>query len=220
MRGLAATMVLSLWGLVVSGSAQIPTETFLTWSRNDATKIGAAMRRRDSVGNRFTVRGLRTERAISYDMRATWLTPDVMRATARLLQLNERLTPERAVALVKEAEAAGDAVFLVELDPNEGSGVIPNEWTALLQPKGLPRGETGGATGRIVPALRDVRALAGVFRRDYTFDVFWVVFPLQSDAGRPLFDAATTDAELVVNIQGQEAVVSWPMPEYVRSRMP
>lgn len=195
--------------------AQPASEEYLTWSKAQATKVGAAMRRTDNVGNRMSFRGLRTERAINYKMRATWLTPDVIRATARLIQLNERWSPERTHALVAEAESAGDAIFLIEIDPDEGSGIIPSDWTAVLQPKGLPRGEAGAIPGTVSPQLRDARELSGVFRRDYAYDVFWVVFPLRSNAGAPLFGSAVREVELVVNIQGREGIVSWPMPAYV-----
>ncbi len=205
--------------MAVLANAQDTLDAFLNWSRDQATTIGSAMRRVDNVGNRMSFRGLKTDRAISYKMRATWLTPEVIRATARLVQLNERMSPARARALVSEAEVAGDAIFLIELDPNEGSGVIPNDWTAVLQPKGLPRGDSGAATGTVVPKPRDVRALSGVFKRDYSYDIFWVVFPLHSDAGAPLFAPAVREAELVVTIQGREGIVSWPIPDYVRNRL-
>jgi len=49
----------------------------------------------------------------------------VIQATARLLQLSERLSDGQVEELVREATAAGDVVILVEIDPREGSGVIP-----------------------------------------------------------------------------------------------
>ena len=60
--------------LAASGSAQ-QTDTFLTWDKRQATAIGAAMRRVDNVGSPLSFRGLKTDKAISYKMRATWLTP-------------------------------------------------------------------------------------------------------------------------------------------------
>ncbi len=83
-----APMVLA--ALVSGGAAAIgqgADDAFLTWSRRDATDIVANIRRTDSVGNRMSFRGLKTDRAISYKLRATWLTPDVIRATARGVQL-------------------------------------------------------------------------------------------------------------------------------------
>ena len=117
-----------------------------------------------------------------------------------------------------EAEAAGDTVFMIEIDPNEGSGIVPEDWLAILQPKGLGRGEAGAVRGTRMTTLRDMRALGGVFKRDYAYDAFWVVFSLKNDSGAPLFDVNTRDAELVVNIQGREGVVSWPIPDSIRNR--
>jgi hypothetical protein len=212
---LVSTALTALVAFTASGRAQAPSDAYLRWSKEQATGVGSAMRRMDNVGNRMSFRGLKTDRAISYKMRATWLTPEVVRATARLIQLNERLSDERTRALVTEADAAGDAVFLIEVDPNEGSGVIPSEWTAVLQPKGAPPGDPTAIQGTLVSALRERRALSGVFRRDYSYDVFWVVFGLRGEAARPFVAPAGRDAELVVNIQGREAVVSWPVPDYV-----
>jgi hypothetical protein len=210
------TVLLAGWvGLVCAQGGP----EFLTMTKEQATSVGATMRRTDSVGNRMTIRGLKTDRAISYKMRATWLTPDVIRATARLAQLAERLSPEKAQGLVAEAEAAGDTVFLIELDPNEGSGVIPLDWTAILQPKGLAPGDAGAMPGKITEKLRDVRALSGVFRRDYAYDVFWAVFSLKTAAGAPVLPESTADAELIVNIRGSEGAVSWPVPDSIRKRV-
>jgi hypothetical protein len=103
-------------------------------------------------------------------------------------------------------------------DPREGSGVIPDDWTAVLQPKGLRAGEPGSVTGQVVSQLRNVPALAGVFRRDYSYDVFWVVFPLFTDNGQPLFPASITEAELVVQIYNKAGRVAWQIPGSIRAR--
>jgi hypothetical protein len=200
--------------------SQAPADAFLGWSRGDATDLVAGMRRVDRVGSRMSVRGLKTDRAVNYKMRATWLTPDVIRATARALQLDERLTAADARRLVAEAEAASDTVVLVELDPHEGSGVIPLDWIALLQPRGLPAGDPGAARGTVSPKLRDVRALNGLFKRDYAYDAFWVAFTLKLAERTALFGPQVTEVELVVNIRGQEGVVSWPVPASVRTKLP
>jgi hypothetical protein len=193
-------------------------EAYLGWSRRDATEIVAGMRRADRVGNRMTMRGLKTDRAINYKMRATWLTPAVIRATARALQLDERLGPDEARRLVAEAEGVADTVFFVEIDPHEGSGVVPLDWIALLQPRGLPAGEPGAARGTVMPTLRDVRALGGLFKRDYAYDAFWVAFSLTPAERTALFGPPVTEVELVVNIQGREGIVTWPVPAAMRER--
>ena len=214
-----APMVLAAW--VAGGAAaigQVAGDAFLAWSRRDAADIVANMRRTDSVGNRMSFRGLKTDRAISYKLRATWLTPDVIRATARAIQLDERLSPADARRLVEEAEAAADTVFFVEIDPNEGSGIIPLDWMAILQPRGLPRGEAGAARGVLAPTLRDVRALGGLFKRDYAYDAFWVSFRFTPEERTVLFGPGATEVELVVSIQGREGIVSWPVPGAMRDR--
>lgn len=110
------------------------TDEYLHWSAAQAEATGSRMRQGGRVG---AGQGLiHTERATSYKVRATWLTPDVIRAKARLLQLSDRLSDEQTKKLVDEAEAAGQTVVLVEIDPREGSGVIPLGWQAFLQPKG------------------------------------------------------------------------------------
>lgn len=213
--------VAAVTAMTVAGSrvsTQADRDAFLSWSRRDAADLVAGMRRTDQVGNRMSMRGLKTDRAINFKMRATWLTPDVIRATARALQIDERLTADEARGLVAEAESAADLVFFVEIDPREGSGVIPLDWTALLQPRGLPPGDPGAVRGTLSPKLRDVRALNGLFKRDYAYDAFWVAFTVPPAGRATLFGPAVTDVELVVNIQGREGIVSWPIPGTVRSR--
>ncbi|MGE4055249.1 MAG: hypothetical protein AB7F99_10665 [Vicinamibacterales bacterium] len=149
---------------------------------------------------------------MNYRLRATWLTPEVIRATARLIQLDERLTNAQTASLVDEAMATQGTVVLIELDPNEGSGVLPLEWLATLGPR---RREGAIVRGASVPSLKTVRALSGGFRRDYAYDIFWMVFPLRDENGQPLFGIADEDAELTVRIHSQEEQVSWSIPEGV-----
>lgn len=204
---LAACSLLALAGAPAIGSSQ-PGDVYLTWSARQAEAIGANAYRRGRVGGIFDVRGLKTERSYNYKLAATWLTPEAIRATARLLQLRSRLPEADARALVAEAEAISGTVVMVEIDPREGSGVIPRDWEAFLQPKGQP---ARAVRGVVAPHLRDVRALAGVLRRNYDYDRFWVVFPLQTDSG-PLFTSSDREAELVVRIHDKEGHVDWPLP--------
>jgi len=112
------------------------------------------------------------------------LTTDVIRATARLIQLRPRVTDADAGALVKEAEAVRYTVAIVEIDPREESGVIPNDSEAFMQPLGKPN---TAVHGPLTPQLRDVRALAGILQRNYDYDRFWITFPLKRADGTPLF---------------------------------
>ena len=191
-------------------------DSWLTWSESRAQAIGKAAYVQGRVGGIFDMRMLKTERAYNYKLAATWMTPDVIRAAARAVQLADRLSAEESKALVADAEKAGDTVVMVEIDPREGSGVIPNDWAAFLQAE-VPEGATPRAVrGMDAPKLREVKALAGVLRRNYDYDRFWVVFPLTHPDGKPLFSASDTQAELVVRIAGREGRVKWPIPPSLR----
>ena len=110
--------------------------------------------------------------------------------------------------LVTEAETGIDTAFIVEIDPREGSGVIPRDWEAFLQIKDRPG---ANVRGTIEPRLRDVRALAGVLRRNYDYDRFWVAFSTTVD-GKPLFGPGDRVAQLIVRIHDKEGRVEWPIP--------
>jgi hypothetical protein len=67
------------------------------------------------------------------------------------------------------------------------------------------------------PKLREAKALAGVRRRNYDYDRFWVVFPLTGADGQPLFRERDVEAELVVRIYEREGRVTWPIPGSIRT---
>ena len=199
--------------IAVAALAGAQPSGWQTWSAEQARTVGQSMSASGRVGNRATVRLLKTERAISYKLHATWVTPDVVFASARLAQLQSRLTDAQTLALVGEARGAGDTVVIVDLDPDEGSGVIPLEWEAFLQPKERPERAVAATKA---PALRDVLALQGVTRRNYDYDRFWLVFPLTGHDGQPLFTPADHEAELIVRIYEREGHVTWRVPSTVR----
>lgn len=185
------------------------TPDYLRWSQAHAERIGKAARVTGRVGGVLDLRGLHTDRSYNYKLRATWLSGDVIRATARLQQLTDRLTDAQTEALVTEATAAGDIVMLLEVDPREGSGVIPNDWGAFLGPAGDDR---HAAPGTPTPALEAVKALRGVYRRDYNYERLWVVFPSTAADGTPLFPPGARQAELTVRILNKEGRVTFPVP--------
>jgi len=191
-------------------------ERYLGWSAQQVEEIGTNAYKHGRVGRLFDTRLLKTERAHNYKLAATWLTPDVIRASARMLQLRSRLSDQATRALVAEAEAIAGTVVMVEIDPREGSGVIPNDWEAFLEPQSR---EGSGVRGTLAPQLREVKALAGTLRRNYDYDRFWVIFPLTRDDGSPLFDRSEQGAVLVVRIHDKEGRVDWPVPDAVRTRM-
>lgn len=187
-------------------------EAYLTWSSQQVESIGEAGHRRGRVGGIFDTRLLKTERARNYKLAATWLTPEVIRATARMYQLQSRLTNEDTRKIVAEAEGAAGTVVIVDLDPREGSGVIPSDWEAFLEPKGSPDRALRGTVDR---KLRDVRGLAGVLRRNYDYDRFWVTFPLERGAN-PTFRSTDSAVDLIVRIRGSEGRVEFPIPPSLR----
>ena len=152
-----------------------------------------------------------------YKLRATWLTPEVIRAAARLKEFEQGLTDEETVALVKRAESIADTIILMEIDPREGSGIIPREWVARLRPKTSADGPVG-VRGVKHPELRSAKALSGTKGRDYSYDVFWLAFSLAEDDGGPMLPETIGEAELVVRIYGKEGRVSWPVPASIRKR--
>lgn len=190
----------------------------LSWDAKRAATTGRSMRVNGQVGGSLDWRVVRTDRSYNYKLRATWLTPEVICATARLAQLERGLSEAQARELIAEAEKAGDTVILVEIDPREGSGVIPNDWTALLGPRTEGDKPSRTVQGVSNPKLRDVKALAGTERRDYAYDVFWVVFPLRTPDGQPLFADSDREAELLVRIYDKVGRVRWSIPDSIRKK--
>lgn len=200
-------------------AARQSREAYLSWTGQQATDIGKAGRVSGRVGGAFDLRVIHTEHSYNYKLRATLMTPEVIRAAARLEQLRNNLTDDQTRALVAEAEAAGPLVAMVELDAREGSGVIPLDWRASLQPKGAKTDGPSTVAGINRPALRQVKALNGVARRDYAYDVFWVVFPAANGQGEPLLTPSVNALELVVGIYNKAGRVSWPVSETLRQRL-
>lgn len=216
------TLLLQLFSLpifICSVFAQSEREAYLSWTAEHAEKIGREMRVSDKIGKSFDLRLINTDKAINYKLRATWMTPEVIRACARLQQLRNRLTDQQTQELVVEAESAGDTVFLIEIDPREGSGVIPLDWRVILQPRDLQIGLPGALPGIKSPHLKKMKALGGVLRRDYDYDIFWVVFPLIDDKKIPIFAADISQVQLLVGIYGNEGRITWAIPESIRSRI-
>lgn len=217
-------LVVSLSGLLfvkpLLAQDSIASDDYLQWSPKQCESIGKSTYQDGKIGSRWwgDLRGLKTERAQNYKLRATWFTPEVIRASARNVQLQSRLTEKETRALVAEAEAAGDTVIMVEIDPNEGSGVIPTDWEAFLQPKGATD-PSAAIRGAETPDLRKIRALQGVMQRDYDYDRFWVVFPLIHENGIPLINSEHKEIELVVRIYNREGTVVWKIPASVRAQV-
>ena len=217
---LLSLMGLWLIALAAVASLQQPSpESYLSWTADRAEAVIREMHKDGRVGGFFDTRILSTNRSYNYKLSATWLTPEVIRAGARMAQLSGFLSDEATQRLVAEAEAAGETVILVEIDPREGSGVIPLGWRAFLRPKGDDIDESRVVPGVSTPALRRVPSLAGRLPRNYDYDRFWVVFPLHTPDGEPLFDDTTSEAELVVRVNNKEGRVAWRVPRSILTRM-
>jgi hypothetical protein len=173
---LAVSLAVSL-----SAAVKATADDYLTWSSDRAATVAKSTRVKDSAGQSWwDTRGRRTERSMKYDVVATWMTPEVIQASARIFQIRDGLSAEATKALVAEADKPGQTVVMIEIDPHEGSGVVPLDWQAYLLPFTGAKGIDGAVSGVGTPALRDVKALAGIVRRDYAYDRFWMVFPLKS----------------------------------------
>lgn len=199
--------------LVQSSDSQ---ESYLQWSQNQAEKIAKSTRVNGQVGSSWDMRVIHTERSYNFKLRATWFTPEVIRATARYFQLRQGLTDADTKAMVAQAESAGDAVILVEIDPREGSGVIPLDWEAYLRPKVNEKSDFVGVAGLKLPELRNVKVLESIVPRDYSYERFWVVFKLTNARAQPLFPSSAKECEVVVRIHEKEGRVAWTIPDSIR----
>ena len=103
-----------------------------TASHTDRTKVASGRSRR--MGR--TRIELFYSGVYYYELRGTLMTPEAIRAVARLEQLRRHLTDDETRTLVTEAEKIDGLVVYIELNPREGSGVIPLDWRATLRPKG------------------------------------------------------------------------------------
>src|SRR5688572_18827051 len=114
---LLSSLVVSLF-LAASASAQTSAadpDAYLKWTAAEANSIGKATREGGKAGGFFDTRIIGTNKAINYKLRATLMTPEVIRAAARMRQLQDRLTDEQTRAIVAKADSARDIVVMVEI---------------------------------------------------------------------------------------------------------
>lgn len=216
--GLVMLTATSAISQVSSGNPQ-PSEDYLSWNLKQAEKIGQSTVKEGRSGSSFDFRIMSQDKAFTYQVRATVFTPEVIRASARAEQIRNRLSADDARKMVADAEAAGDLVMMIEIDPAEGSGVVPLDWRVFLQPGGFKPGEDGAVAGVKAPYLRNEKVFRGVTKRDYEYDVFWVVFPLVDQEKKPLFKDSATSFELFVGIYKKEGKITWPISPSLRARM-
>jgi len=111
---------LAVIGLTVTGLNAQADDEYLKWPPQRAEAIGKAAYQRGRVGGVFDTRFLKTKRSYNYKLAATWLTPETIRATARMTQLQSRLSDAETTQLVAEAEATDRTVVMVEIAPGRG----------------------------------------------------------------------------------------------------
>ncbi|HEX9931090.1 MAG TPA: hypothetical protein VGB02_21320 [Pyrinomonadaceae bacterium] len=189
---------------------------FLTWDKNTAFSMGETWLVKGRVGGFFDGRILETNKSYNYKLRATLMSPEAIRAAARLEQLRSRLTDDETLSLVSEAEQE-NLVILVEIDPREGSGVIPNDWRAFINSKNSAANES--IRGIEKSNLRNYKALQPVVKRDYDYDLFWVSFSFKDKNGVSLWKSVPNELELIVGINEKEGKVTWKVTDALRLRI-
>jgi len=194
-------------------------DSYLSWTKNQATEIGKDWRVAGRVGWKMINTEVFYSRVMFYELRATLMSPEAIRAAARLEQLRRNLTDEETRELVKQAESTEGLVVYIELNPREGSGVIPLDWQATLRPKGAKDDSPLAISGTNTPALRHIKALTRVGPRDYLYDVFWVVFPMRDKQGKLIWQTPPDEIELVVGINDKRGRVSWRVNDSLRQRL-
>lgn len=199
-----------------AGSLLSGQDEFLKWDVKRAREIALSGRVNGQVGKSLDFRVTATDRSYNFKLRATWLTPTIIRALARIEQEAKALTAAETQKLVFDAMASGEIIVQIEIDPREGSGIIPSDWVALLGPRQLKQSTPRVVRGSSRPELRNLPALAAVPPRDYSYEVFWMVFPSIGPDGKRLFAPDDTEAELSVRIQGKVGKVRLQVPESSR----
>ncbi|HWQ92852.1 MAG TPA: hypothetical protein VN673_14340, partial [Clostridia bacterium] len=103
-------------------------------------------------------------------------------------------------------------LVLVELDPREGSGVIPSDWLARFGAGGK---QGLAVVGRQIGAEGVWKPLLSAFPRDYSYDAFLLEFS-RTFEGAPVLRPADAEAELLVRIHNKQGHVRWKIPPDVR----
>jgi hypothetical protein len=200
---------------LVALTITVHADDFVRWSARHAESVGQATYRTGRVGGAFDTRLLKTDRAYNYKLAATWITPDVIQATVRLQQLREAFDDTEARRRANAAIQRPSMVIMVEIDPREGSGVIPRDWIALLEIKNAAGRVLRTVPGKEVSELRSDTTFHGVRRRNYDYERLWVEFPRRG-ASEPSVPDAGAEISLVVRIYDKEGRVTWPIADAVR----
>lgn len=214
----SCTLILLLSVSSTSIAQQSHKEDYLSWSSEQAFNIGTKWRVAGRVGWGPRL-DLFSSDACFYDVRATLMTPEAIRAAARLDQLRRHFTDAETHELITEAEKVAGLVAVIEINPREGSGIVPLNWWATLQPKGANEDSPLAIAGINNPELRQFRALTTVAPRNYDYDVFWVVFPLRDRQGKLIWETPPDRIEIVIRIRDKQGRMSWRVNDSLRRRL-
>jgi hypothetical protein len=184
-------------------------DSWTALSEKQVRQTIAAARVNGQVGSSWDFRVTSTDRSYNYKLRATHITPTVAGAAARMLMLAKGMPRVEAVKAIQTCAENPGHYVLVEIDPREGSGVIPRDWLARFGARGA---ENRQVTGVVLPDDGVWRTLRMAFPRDYAYDVFLVQFPLVSEDGSSLLGPADNEVELIVRIHNKTGKVRWPAP--------
>ena len=189
---------------------------YLNWSEKQAEQIIRNMRSAGRVAGGQGLFSFKTDKSISFHVRATWFTPDAIRATTRIQQLRRRLSNEQTSSLVSRAESEG-MLFLIEIKAYEGSGVIP-DWQAFLQPKNTSRESVNQIlSGVEVTKSEAAEVLAGGLVRDFGYQQFWVSFPWCKNAPARQAILSNRQTELIIRIEKKEGRLEYTLPSSLNS---
>ena len=210
---------LSCANILAQNSSDSSKEAYLSWSAQQATKIHESWRVKGRVGGFFDMRVLNTDKSFNYKLRATLMSPEAIRAAARIEQIRNQLSDKETNALIIAGEKSETLFVIVEIDPREGSGVIPNNWRTLISPKGAGQNSNLAVRGIVRNDLREITTLRGSINRDYDYDIFIVEFPLVDENGDSKWETVPAEIELTVGIYNKEGRVSWKVSDALKTRI-
>jgi hypothetical protein len=204
MRLIALSLV-----LVLPALAEFNDALYKSVSEKQARNLINSARVNGRVGGAFDLRVTSTDRSFNYKLRATWITQDVASALARVLVAAKGVPEEKALSVLRALDDDDWYYFFVELDPREGSGVIPKDWVARF---GSPAEPGRAVVGEILPETEIWNLIASAFPRDYAYDVFLVRVAKKTGDRRTL-ENTDSKAELTVGIYNKVGHVHWSVPE-------
>lgn len=205
-------LLIILWIVLALPAVAGFNETlYKSLSEKQARNLISSARVSGRVGGAFDLRITSTDRSFNYKLRATWITQDVASALARVLVAAKGVPEDRALSTLRDL---GDNwyYFFLELDPREGSGVIPKDWVARFGPQAQPN---RAMVGEILPETGTWSLLVSAFPRDYAYDTFLVRVAKETGDHRTL-EATDSEAELTVGIYNKVGRVHWPVAKDLR----